>query len=493
MKYLRRLGALSLSIVAISVVVIGCHDSMVDINENPNEPTEVPTSSILTSAQRGLTGEILGINENDTNPRWATQYMQYWSNTLYTTTTRYQQVELDWSPFYDGGLADLEKIIELNTDPETKERASQWGSNSNQIAVAKILKVWAFQNVTDIWGDVPYTEALQGRENFSPKYDKQKQIYLGENGLISELNDAISEIDEGADPPEGDLIYDGDMAKWRTFANSLKLRIGMRISEVNPSKAASVVSEAVSSGVISSHKESATFPYLDSAPNHNPWNYEANVEGGSWNLAVTTTTLTKLRELSDPRLEVFAAKPADGDDYTGIPYGVESGVASDYSNEEVSFQTSMVYNADGKIMTLSEVLLLKAQAAQRGWIDGNPETYYEDGVRASMKEWGITESAKINTYLSQSEVKYKSGTSEKKIGNQLWFSLYLQPLEAWFKWRRLGYPKMDPAPDAFKDREIPVRRGYPSNESELNRENYNAAVDRQGPDKMSTRVWWDVE
>jgi hypothetical protein len=482
-----------MSIVVLILIVTGCHDSMVDINKNPNAPTQVPTSNILSSAQRGLTGEILGINENDDNPRWATQYMQYWSNTLYTTTTRYQQVELDWGPFYNGGLADLEKIIELNTDPKTKARASQWGSNSNQIAVAKILKVWAFQNITDIWGDVPYTEALQGRENFSPKYDKQKRIYLGENGLISELNDAISRIDEGADPPEGDLIYGGDMAKWKTFANSLKLRIGMRISEVNPSRAESVVREAVSAGVISSHEESATFPYLDSAPNHNPWDYEANVEGGSWNLAVTTTTLSKLRDLNDPRLEVFAAKPADGDDYTGIPFGVESGVASDYSNEEVSFQTSMVYEADGRIMTYPEVLLLKAEAAQRGWIGGDPETYYEDGIRASMEEWGITESAKISAYLNQDRVRYKSNSFEEKIGQQLWFALYLQPLEAWFKWRRLGYPEMDPAPDAFKNRGIPVRRGYPSSESELNRENYNAAVDRQGPDKMSTRVWWDVQ
>jgi hypothetical protein len=245
--------------------------------------------------------------------------------------------------------------------------------------------------------------------------------------------------------------------------------------------------------VISSHEESATFPYLDSAPNHNPWDYEANVEGGSWNLAVTTTTLSKLRDLNDPRLEVFAAKPADGDDYTGIPFGVESGVASDYSNEEVSFQTSMVYEADGRIMTYPEVLLLKAEAAQRGWIGGDPETYYEDGIRASMEEWGITESAKISAYLNQDRVRYKSNSFEEKIGQQLWFALYLQPLEAWFKWRRLGYPEMDPAPDAFKNRGIPVRRGYPSSESELNRENYNAAVDRQGPDKMSTRVWWDVQ
>jgi hypothetical protein len=479
-----------LFLIIMAVVLSGCHDSMVEINTDPNNPTQVPTSNLLSNAQRQLTGEILGINEDDGHARWSSEYMQYWSNTLYTSTTRYETVEADWNEFYDGGLSDLEEIIRINIDPEEKLEAQKYGSNNNQIAVAEILQVWGFHNVTDIWGEVPFSEALQGRKNFSPKYDPQEAIY---DSLIAQLDRATARIDESERPPQGDLILDGDMNGWRLFANSLKLRLGMRLSERSPEKAKRIVQEAVNSGVIGSSDENIYFEYLDSEPNYNPWKYEARVEGGSYNLAVTTTAIGKLQSYDDPRLYVYAAPAKKDGKLRGIPYGVESGVASEFDNVEVSFQTDDVYNSPGRIMTYSEVLLLQAEAAERGWISGNPKALYEKGIRANMKEWSVPDSTDIDAYLEQDIVKYDSDSFKKKIGNQLWFALYTQPLETWANWRRLGYPELEPAPDAFRGRDIPRRRGYPQAESELNRENYEAAVERQGPDELSTRVWWDAE
>ena len=474
----------------VSTLTVGCYDHLQEINTDPNNPTEVPPSYLLSNAQRELVEEILGLDANTGHARWSMQYVQYWSNTLYTQTTRYQDVEEDWSTFYNEGLADLQEIITINTDPERMVEASQYGSNNNQIAVARILQVWGFHNVTDIWGDVPYTEALQAGENFSPAYDPQEMIY---DKMIAALDESIAMIEQGGSAPEGDLIFQGGMEKWKTFANSLKLRLGMRMSEVAPGRAETVVSEAVAGGVISSISENVYFPYLESSPNFNPWYYEAYVEGGSFNLAMTNTAIDKLKAYDDPRLYVYAAPSVDGNAYTGIPYGVESGIASAYDNAEVSFHTDKVYNAPGRIMTYSEVLLLQAEAAQRGWISGDPAALYEQGIRASMEEWDVPDSLDINAYLQQPEVAYDPASWRRQIGNQLWFALYTQPLETWAEWRRLDYPALQPAPDAFRDRDIPRRRGYPNSESDLNMANYQAAVERQGPDVMSTRIWWDVE
>ncbi|MDR8393668.1 SusD/RagB family nutrient-binding outer membrane lipoprotein [Aliifodinibius sp. S!AR15-10] len=480
----------ALSFIVATLLFVGCYDQFEEINTDPNNPTQVPTSYLLSNAERELVEEILGLDASSGHTGWAIQYVQYWSNTLYTQTTRYQDVEEDWSDFYNGGLADLEEIIRLNSNPETQVEASQYGSNNNQIAVAEILQVWGFQNVTDIWGDIPFTEALKASENFSPAYDPQELVY---DGLIAQLNDALSKVEEEGRSPEGDLIFSGDMTKWKIFANSLKLRIGMRLSEVNPTKAENIVSEAVSGGVIGSIDENVYFPYLQSAPNFNPWFHEAYVEGGSFNLAMTNTAIDKLKTYNDPRLYVYAAPSVDGGEYTGIPYGVESGVASAYDNAEVSFHTDEVYYSPGRIMTYSEVLLLQAEAAERNWISGDPATLYEDGIRASMEEWNVPDTLDVDAYLQQEMVAYDPGAYREKIGNQLWFALYMQPLETWAQWRRLDYPDLQPAPDAFRDRDIPRRRGYPNSESDLNMENYNAAVERQGPDEMSTRMWWDVE
>jgi len=257
--------------ILLTIILFSCTDNFEEINTDPNNPTVVPTSYLITGAQRGILNRhfnILGM-----------LYTQQWSETLFTGTSRYGTTAVSFESFYAGPLLDLQHIIDLNTDEKTKDAAAFSGDNENQIAICRILKVLIFQMITDIWGEIPYFDALQGSDNLSPKYDTQEAIY---NHFISELTEAAEMINLDARGMDGDILYYGDMAAWQLFANSLKLRVGIRITEVNPSLAQETIESALDYGVFSSNADNALYPYLDEANNYNPY-YErylfSNIRG----------------------------------------------------------------------------------------------------------------------------------------------------------------------------------------------------------------------
>ena len=476
------------ALIGLALLVSSCTEGFDEMNQDPNKPTYVPTSYLLTSAQTNLVEEFLG--RYNVGANWnllAMRYMQHWSSTLYTDQDRYLTIEGDFSRIYSGGLRDLEEIIRLNTLPASQVEAAMSGSNSNQIGVAKILRAWAFHNLTDIWGDVPYSEALKESENVSPSYDTQEEIY---NGIIAELNDAYAMIDEQAESVKGDLIYNGDMGKWKRFAQSLKLRLGMRLTEVDPSKAETIVRQAIQAGTFTSNDQDAAYIYEGSVPHVSPWYNEFVLT--TITFAVTNTMIDKLIALNDPRLPFFAEQAEDLNAFIGMPYGVNAAIAGSIRNEEVSLPANRIIEPGfpSFLQTYEEVLFLKAEAAARGWLTDDPAALYREAVSASLSHWGVSASA-IESYLNQPEVAFDEVNFRKSIGDQKWFALYLQGMESWAEWRRLDYPELIKAPDAASGREIPRRKGYPITEISLNLESYNAAVSRQGPDEMSTRVWWD--
>ena len=477
-------------ILCLSLIMLftHCDDGFEEMNQDPNNPTFVPTSYLLAGAQTNLMEELFGLyNESFKLNLLGMRYMQHWSSTLYTDTDRYVTIEEDFTPVYFKGLRDLEEVIRLNTDEETVGEASMSGPAVNQIAVSRILKAYAYHNLTDIWGDIPYSEALLGSENSSPIYDTQEQIY---NSLLTELDEAYTQIDEGAGAIEGDLIYGGDMAKWKLFAQSLRLRLGMRLSEVDPAKAQTIVQDALTKGVFMSNADNALFNYNEQVPFVNPWYNEFELE--TITLAVTNTMVDRLKELNDPRLPAFA-EPADAlGEYIGMPYGVNAAVAGSIKNEEVSLPSDNVITPTfpAMLQTYTEVLFLQAEAAARGWAGGNAEQLYDAAITASMEQWGIAE-ADIAAYLAQPEIAYDAANFQKSIGDQKWLALYMQGMESWAEWRRLDYPELQAAPDAAAGRDIPRRKGYPLTEITLNKTHYEEAIQRQGPDLMSTRVWWD--
>lgn len=464
-----------------------CTSDFEEINKDPNNPVQVPTAYLLSSAQQNLMKEIFGMGTTTGKDVGGMRIMQMWSSTLYTDEDRYVDIESDFYTIYQGGLADLIELIRLNTDQSTAIAASKSGPNQNQIAVARIMKAWTFQQITDVWGDVPYSQALSGLNHPTPVYDKQSVIYAD---LIKELDEATAQIDVSAGNIEGDIIYDGDMASWKLFAQSLKLRIGMRLSEVNPELSARTVKQAIASGVFTSNDHIAAFSYQPAQPNYSTWYHYYFV--GTPTLAVATTLIDRLKELGDPRISAYAKIPENGGDYRGIPYGVSASTAASINNKNVSFPSLRILKADAEmvIMSYAEILFVQAEAAARGWISGDASALYKAAITASMQYWGVSD-GNIETYLAKPAVGYNAANYRKSIGDQKWLAFYMQGLEAWAEWRRLDFPALLPAPDAANGRAIPRRRGYPLLEISLNKENYAAAIASQGPDVLETHVWWD--
>ena len=488
----------------ISGMLMNCTDDFENTNTNPFEPTAVPTSYLLTQAERSsmARGDIDGVPIATTLFYTSNLYAQLMSETQYTNTSRYDTEELSFTGFYTGPLADLQQIINLNTDEETlgTPEVVASGANANQIAVARIMKAYNFQIVTDTWGDVPYFGALQGEEGFNPVYDSQEDIYTD---LVNELKEAYAQIDESAEPVAGDQIFEGDMVAWKKFASSLLLRVGIRMSEANPTLAQDAIQTAVANGVFESNEESALYPFLSDAANSNPIYYHFNIDNRT-DYAISNVLTGYLNSVNDPRLFVYGEPTGDSEKagspgIVGMPYGLSEAVSGSITNASISFPGELWKDnatTAGIIMSYSEVQFILAEAAARGWIGGDPADYYNEAIKASMNYYGITDEAAISAYLAQPAVAYDAANYKKSIGTQKWIALYTVLNEPWSEWRRLGYPELSPAPAAASGRSIPIRRTYPQREFELNRENVSAAISRQvgggGSISISTRVWWDM-
>jgi hypothetical protein len=479
------------TICALLLVFTACEKDFQEINKNPNDPSVVATADLMASAQRAMVGSLFGMYDDWGIAYIPHVYMQYWAATLYTNVDRYETITLDFTDFYVEALNDFDRVIKLNSEEASMNEAAKYGSNENQIAVARIMKAYTYHNLTDIWGDIPYSEALQGSNDFTPTYDDQASIY---ENLINELKDAADQINETEGSIEGDIIYGGDMAAWRLFANSLRLRLGMRMSKVAPDRAKAIVSDALDAGVFTSQDNNALYQYLGSAPNNSGWNQQYTF--GAPEYACSDVLVSKLTALHDPRLEAYAQPSEATGEYVGMTYGVSNAEAGGIGYSNVSLPGVRVLSTDEPaiLMAYSEVLFLRAEAAARGWTNDDPKTLYEQAIGASFEYWEVPlDDDVLNSYLQQEGVAYDADNFEKLIGEQAWLAFYTQGPEAWSWWRRLGYPVLAPATKAVANRDIPRRKGYPYSEFTLNGDNYNAAIAKQGPDAMDTRIWWDVE
>lgn len=459
-----------------AIVLVGCTGNFEEINTDPNNPTVVPTAYLMTNAQRGIVGQQYYFTTS--------LYAQHWSETQYTNTSRYETEESSFNGYYSSPLKDLQQIIDLNTNEDTKGDASASGSNENQIAVAKILQVLTFQYITDMWGEIPYSEALAGVENFTPAYDTQDAIY---GSFVTALTDAANMIDVNAAGMEGDIIYGGDMAKWKMFANALKMRVGIRMTNSNSTAAEQAVVSGAA-GAFAAPGDQALYYYLADAANDNPmWaHFITRTDYGVSNILVDF-----MNARTDPRLAIYA-DPATGTGViTGMPYGVSEAIAGSITNASISFPgaATMMATTPGLLMTYSEQLFIEAEAIQRGWaVPGTAAGKYSDAIQANFDYW---DAGDATAYIAQPLVAYDAANFEQLIGEQKWLSLYTNGTEAWAEWRRLDWPALLPAPDAVEDRAIPRRRAYTQDEYDLNEINVRAAVTRQGDDDMATKMWWD--
>ena len=481
-----------LSVFAAAAAMAACSD-LTSINNNPNGPQDLDPPSMLASALDAVASGVNGVDE--LNVRGAGLWSQYYSEIQYRDEDKYimrSGTSGGWG-FYNGALEDFQRMI----------AKGQAASRPNWTAVGRIMKSYTFSVMTDAMGDLPYSQALKSDTVLQPVYDTQQAIY---NALFTDLAQATSDIDVAAaappgDPagfgfPKGDVLYGGDMRQWRKFANSLRLRLAIHLSKADSTKAASQAAAAVTAGVFTGLSDNATVEYLATAPNQNPI-YQDVYVGGRDDYGMSKTYVDSLKSWNDPRLSIFAQLNRDTDTvaitYRGLPNGLNDGEGPKlFYISRIGALWRETPNAPMHLLTYSEVLFLKAEAAQRGWIPGSAATFYNEAIQAAMEEYGVPAAA-ITTYLADSRVTYVPDTTGlKQIAYQKWVSFFMQGMEAWTEVRRTGVPGLVPGCRAVM-RHIPERLPYDDNESVLNGQNMTAAVSRQSfsaSNDISKPLWF---
>ena len=468
----------------------GCRKDFEEINTNPNEPTAVAPGFLLTNAQKSIMDRVYN---SFWGSRRAMQTSQYWSSNQYSNESRYQYREGTangaWASFYAGPLQDLQTIIDLNTD--SPDDYAGYGDNANQIAVAQLLQAWTYQHLTDAFGAVPMSEALQGGDNTTPTYDSQEAVY---NSLLSTIDGALSGMNISGAGPQGDQVYGGDMAMWAKFGNSLKLRVAMRMADASPAAAQTAAEAALASGtLIAGNADNALFSYLSGAPNNNPINEDAKTRN---DFAASNTMVDYLASLNDPRMGVYYSAAVASGEYVGEVYGLDEANAALTPDDAVSQRGAAIVAADlpGIYFDAAQTHFLAAEAAERGWTSIlSAEEHYNTAISLNMNFWGISDDAAIAGYLAQEAVAY--GTAEgawnEKIGRQKWVALYMQGYEGWAEYRRLDFGLLQPCADGALqgDGSVPARFEYPIDEQTLN----NAAwASAPGAGSWNDKLWWDV-
>lgn len=462
--------------VTLSLAAISCNDQLAEINENPNA-TENPQPAYLLSAVEYHAANLYWGQSTSYNSTLL--WVQHWAKIQYTEPDCYNVNNTSFTTTWDSGYASL--LTDLQTIVNSPL------ANDNYRAVATVLRSWAFLLLTNLYGDVPYSEY---GKTVTPSYDSQEDIL---RGLLKELEEAEGKLTVANGDIEGDLIYSGDINKWRKYARSLRLRIALEIADRDAQTAQSIISSLYNdrSSLIANNNDIAQFNFTTS-PQWNPW---AEAFASRDDQRVSKTLIDKLTDLNDPRLSIFAQLPQDEsvNHYAGGANGLNADAANNQGFYKLSRPGSkfLLDEAPAIFYTYSEVLFIFAESAARGLISADAETLYNQAIAASLEQYGITE---VDNYLAQDAVKYNAQKWAEKIGWQKWIAYYGQGPDAYTDWRRLGYPQLQPGPNsALSVGQFPRRFYYPSTEQSLNGENYRKAVAHQGADELTTRLWFDVE
>jgi hypothetical protein len=385
-------------------------------------------------------------------------------------------------------------------------------NHPNETGPILVLRAFNYSTLTGFWGDIPFSQAGQGDKGIiAPVYDKQQVIY---DSLLKNLGDADAMMGPSAGLTFGtqDPVFGGDMVKWKKFANSLRARLGMNLSNVDPNRAKSEVTAAIAAGGFEDNSDNAQITWPGDGTNNNPWwDTEKDGQGTRDDTRMSSTFIDTLKSLSDPRLAVFArpvqdptclaagaaiplCSPVAAGGYRGQPNGLEAGDAGNWGPKASRIGLQVIAaDQPSYFMTYAEFSFIKAEAAERGWISGSAAQFYNDGITASMEQWGVS-AANIAAYLAQPRIVYTPGAGGlAQIGVQKWIALFTQGFESWSEWRRTGYPNLTPVPNArTSDKQIPRRIIYPQTEQSFNNANLQAAIAAQGgSDALNKHLWID--
>ena len=512
----------------MATFISSCDKNFEEMNVNPNASKDVVPGFLFTRAQ------LTTVSNNFTGSAYLTigQSMQHFATYKEVPAAgdkyfNYTYSTGSWGlyggdPATAGAVIDVAQVIDvLKTSPD----------DINKLSVARIWKAYLFHRLTDMYGDIPYTEAGKALsdKNFTPKYDTQAFIYAD---MLKELDESLAALDPAkAMFGNSDLIYGSQsvanqVTKWKKFGYSLMLRLGMRLTEIDPAMAETWVKKAIAGGVITSDDDLAKIDYVDGSITASRNFISAglmstdyvtaggdNVEGGKF----AKTLIDHLKTTKDPRLNVISVvwtKASKESPYvadtatalqTGMPNAAFNGLPGDFDKySEPNPATVLKYNAPLLVMTSAEMHLLLAEANLRGWYSGaTAEASYNAAVTAGMKQWatfgtsGVISDAKIAAYLKANPFNAAGTLAQKmeQIGTQKWVTLFLEDeYEIFSNWRRTGYPKLTPTnyPGNLTGGQIPTRFVIPDSEEQYNTVNFYEARTRQGgTNTLSSKVWWD--
>lgn len=508
-----------LSLAGLSLLA-SCTSDFEKINTNPNNPDHIEQTELLLPA-------ILNTAARDYFDNTYSRGLIVCDYHEDTFTSMFASAfdPTDTERYYFDCLRDVQNLIDL---AKTKEEAHILG-------IGYILKSWMFQVMTDLYGDFPYTEALKGKEaDISyPVYDTQEDIYYHVLSSLEEANELLSK--NTSEMISKDQLYSGDVLKWRKLANSLRLRMLMRVSNKNDLKIN--VSEELRKMVgnpslyplLESNEDNAVYTFLNEEGNQTPSYTSSPAKFNDGNF-MTTTLEASLKKLNDNRIHIFASPTRSGAaenkrQFNGVPNCLTQGDEQSFNGGNVNNSTMSILflnrNIDPTlasptaaqtiILTYAEVQLYLAEARERGLIqEGEAASYYRKGIQASFDYWVSRIPANFTyprsedvlpsaDYFTQESVRYEGSSNEKleKIYLQKWLALYFCGFEGWSEWRRTGSPKEISVipPQGYQSnssiQEWPRRIPYPMFEQTYNNKNYQIAVSRQGADNLTTRVWWN--
>lgn len=487
MKYKNILKA---SVVALIMLgTTACTDQFGSMNTDPNYPTAATPDLLLNPILRTLV-------QSQFNYGNGSGLAHHLARTNYNEVEQYAfgTNEGTWSAYY----LQLNNIQEMIKVSDRDERPSCK-------AVAYILKAFAGSQLTDLWGDVPFSEATLGAENITPAYDTQKEVYTSEGGIISLLEQAEGILSTHNDVLPPDIVYNGDRLKWRKLGNSLRLRYLMRISnrmsEITDFDVKNEIKAVLGLPLMDANSDNMLLQFLAGSPNKCPI---YDMRSGEFEYVRMSDEMSALlNKYQDPRMQVWFAPSTNsvlaGDPrYAGIPVGCSSTTLTQigYSQADVSLMGDY-YRAtpdacSAVLMNCSEVKFLQAEAIVRGYATGDAKKIYEEGIKLSMDYYEV----KVpEEYLAQEGVAYKDETALEQIMQQKWLSLLCVGYESWFDFLRTGLPKQNALLDNRNPSDpggIPSRFYYPEDEQALNGANYKEAVDRQGgADNINSKLWWE--
>lgn len=505
--------------IILSIIILfflgSCEKGLSDLNVNGTNSTSLDPALLLNQAIINTSFPVkslvfdMGIVQQMISPNGGVV-----AGANFNQDSRDITTQPLWTAYY-------QSVIKNTYD--ARSRSKDLANRSNMYNMTRIYEAYVFMILTDEYGDIPYLEGGAGlvKGTLFPRYDRQQDIYPL---LITELTEAAAALNTTAVIETGDVLYAGNVAKWKKFAYSLLLRAGMRLSKIDAAKAQSTVQAAVAGGVITTNADNA---YIRHDANY-PQPIGNTLNGSERaNFYLAKPFADQLKNTNDPRLsaiairyvgatsdagQTVAAGTTDPSKQIGMPIGKDNGtigaaatadgLASFYDYSQVDRRRMLKISSPVFLVTAAQTNLLLAEASFLGWIStGTPAQYFADGINAHMDQMAVYDvnsavsAAARDTYVAANPLT--AGNELEQINTQYWIASFLNGPEAFANFRRSGFPNLTPNPYGQPNNpDVPngtfIRRlTYPTSELSVNSENVNEAISRQGADKLSTRVWWD--